>query len=1196
MKRSNLAPARGRGDPRPVQARGDASHIDLSAPAKLSAPPAAAAPIAPIASSAPTGVRWRQQQQAPRGSPLQLQLAGSPVWLPADGATPVALAARDGALLAWLAIEGATPRARLAALLWPDSTPEAARNTLRQRLFQLRKQLGVDVVVGSTELTLADGVRHDLAEADTLLGRDAHDHGAEFSAWLSGQRAQRLERARQRLITQADTAEHGRDWPALLDLTQRLLALDPLREDAHRRLMRAYYLAGDRAAALRAFDACERMLKDEVGTTPDAETRALLATIERASDADPAPTPRPLALAAAVLRPPRLIGRDRAWSTLQAAWNAREAVLLVGEAGLGKTRLLTDLARSQGRALQVSARPGDERVPYALLTRLLRALFARTPPPETLRSELARLLPEFGEAAALGTDEQRARFTAAIDACLSGQAADAPGGDIDGVLIDDLQFADAASCEALLRNAPAAPRAWIVAMRATELPAAAAALVRTLTEERAAARVTLVALTRAQVGELVASLGVVGDAQVAPLAAALFRRAGGNPLLTLETLRGLLGADVDLTAIGSPAELSRVPMPRADHATIGHRIERLSAQAVRLARCAAVAGQDFSIALAARVLGVRPIDLADPWNELEAAQVMRDGAFAHDLIYEAALASVPAPIARELHREIAADLATRAGEPARIASHWANAGSWPQAGRAYRDAADRARSAGRAVDSAELLAQAAHCFLMAGDEAQRFEALLARATLMVSDDLGSDAREAVAQVEAAAGDDAQRLQALSVKLELAITRFEIDDVLVLAPQAVQAARAQGRRDLELHFAIAWSGALGDARRLAEGVQVLEPYDAWVQQHGSSEQQWEFREALSLALDYAGRLRESSQGWQQCQALARAAGRNDLLWRSLSNGAAGLAKLGRVRQACEVSTQARQLAIDSGTGRIRLLQQQAPHAHRLRDVGRYAEALPLLEEALAGFLAEGSTTDIAMTQQRLSLLFLFLGQPARAQRLLADDHPRLPPGIAMFHQVLRAEVAHGNGADPRPALRAALALVPNTDDIFHRIATLFASHMVAADQGEALAASLAAWASVRERFGLAMSAHVRAAGCALAQGAWQRALPHAEAALTLVRADYQPESFYLGELWPVVAGVLDAAGRTDDADALLSEGRCWVMALHDTQVPPAFRDSFLRRNPANRALLTRCTRRLPAPQPSAGAPAPASPRTPLRARR
>ena len=107
---------------------------------------------------------------------------------------------------------------------------------------------------------------------------------------------------------------------------------------------------------------------------------------------------------------------------------------------------------------------------------------------------------------------------------------------------------------------------------------------------------------------------------------------------------------------------------------IQQRLARLSAPALRLARCAAVAGQDLNSALAASVLGQRLIDLADAWSELEAAQVLRDGGFAHDLIAEAALASVPQAVARPLHAEVAAWLEAHDGAPARVAEHWLAAG------------------------------------------------------------------------------------------------------------------------------------------------------------------------------------------------------------------------------------------------------------------------------------------------------------------------------------------------------------------------------------------------------------------------------------------------------------------------------------------------------------------------------------------
>ena len=216
-------------------------------------------------------------------------------------------------MLAWLALEGPTPRARLAALLWPDSDADAARNALRQRLFQLRKSLGFDAVVGSATLALAEGLTHDLHDADSVLGDAAPAAGGEFAGWLEQQRQRRRDRIHLSLVELAQMAEDARDWSDALSHAQELLALEPLSEAAHRRVIRLHYLSGDRAAALMAFDRCEQVLKNEVGARPSAETLALLATLEQASDAS-GPTTFAVAggpVPASVLRPPRLIGRER---------------------------------------------------------------------------------------------------------------------------------------------------------------------------------------------------------------------------------------------------------------------------------------------------------------------------------------------------------------------------------------------------------------------------------------------------------------------------------------------------------------------------------------------------------------------------------------------------------------------------------------------------------------------------------------------------------------------------------------------------------------------------------------------------------------------------------------------------------------------------------------------------------------------
>ena len=149
-------------------------------------------------------------------------------------------------------------------------------------------------------------------------------------------------------------------------------------------------------------------------------------------------------------------------------------------------------------------------------------------------------------------------------------------------------------------------------------------------------------------------------------------------------------------------------------------------------------------------------------------------------------------------------------------------------------------------------------------------------------------------------------------------------------------------------------------------------------------------------------------------------------------------------------------------------------------------------------------------------------------------------------------------------------MPNSDDIYHRITTLFATRLVPADEGEALAAGLAAWATTRERHGVALSGHVRAAACALALGAPSRAWPHVEAALHLAKT-YLPDSFYLPEMWLVAGQVLSALGRVADAQRVVADGLAWVKHVHDNHVPGEFRDSFRQRNPVNRELFALAAR-------------------------
>jgi len=142
---------------------------------------------------------------------MQLHLASAPRIAIGDGPEQP-LAPLDAALLAWLAIEGPTPRARIAALLWADKDADAARNSLRQRLFQLRKTVGAELVGGdATVLALADGIEHDLHDADGVLDGVAIGVPGAFADWLALQRQRRRDRVRSALVELSEGAERARD-------------------------------------------------------------------------------------------------------------------------------------------------------------------------------------------------------------------------------------------------------------------------------------------------------------------------------------------------------------------------------------------------------------------------------------------------------------------------------------------------------------------------------------------------------------------------------------------------------------------------------------------------------------------------------------------------------------------------------------------------------------------------------------------------------------------------------------------------------------------------------------------------------------------------------------------------------------------------------------------------------------------------
>lgn len=723
---------------------------------------------------------------------VQLQLAASPQLRCAQGHA-VALAPRDALLLAWLAIEGPTSRTRLAQLLWPGNAPESARNALRQRLFQLKKLTSFDLVAGQATLALAEGVSHDLEDSDGVLAGVDPGPSAELEEWLARQRGRRRERMRESHAELSAMAEQAQDWADALAHARELLALDPLSEDSHRRMMRLHYLAGDRAAALLAFDSCERMLKHEVGATPSRETLALLRTIENAA----APS-APAAVPVAVTRPPRLVGRATERALLARAGREPVVMLVRADAGMGKSRLLAEVIGDAGAAtVVVGARPGDASVPYALAGRWLRALMAahRLEPDAAQRDELALLLPELGVAA----PAQREQMMEAVEA-LFGQALQRG---LRCVVIDDLHFADAASVALLQVLAVRADAGWIVAMRPAELGKEARAFCDAMQRLSSTQILDLPALEAHDVAELLDSLeldGLDGSSQAATLCA----RSGGNPLFVLETVKAALAQPGRAVVPRSGEVPAAIDWPVAASVLrlIQQRLLRLSPAALRLARCAAVAGQDLSSALAAAVLGLPVLDLADAWSELEAAQVLRDAGFAHDLIAEAALASVPGAVARPLHAEVAAWLEAHGGEPARVADHWLAAREELRAVAPLQAAAGRARSVWRNEEAGSLYGRAGDILRAAARNRDAFDAYFRAAEALSEYRVDDRIRQWAEHLDALAEDDAQRASVACLHVVLKVEQRRFDEARRVAAEGAALARRAGAADIEVE--LLWS--------------------------------------------------------------------------------------------------------------------------------------------------------------------------------------------------------------------------------------------------------------------------------------------------------------------------------------------------------------------------------------------------------
>ncbi len=228
---------------------------------------------------------------------FELQLLGEFRARDAAGRPVMVAARKNRALLALLALtpSGSMARERIVGLLWSDRGAVQAQSSLRQALVALRKDLasigsplfsadndrvsldaaGIEIdVVAFRRLAASDDVEA-LRRAAALYGgeflADTHIRDRAFEEWVRPER-QTLADIASRALEKLCALERG---GPRIDAARRLVALDPLREASHRRLMQVYAEAGERSLALRQYEMCREALRSQLGVAPDEETEAL---------------------------------------------------------------------------------------------------------------------------------------------------------------------------------------------------------------------------------------------------------------------------------------------------------------------------------------------------------------------------------------------------------------------------------------------------------------------------------------------------------------------------------------------------------------------------------------------------------------------------------------------------------------------------------------------------------------------------------------------------------------------------------------------------------------------------------------------------------------------------------------------------------------------------------------------------------
>ncbi|MCB9079783.1 MAG: AAA family ATPase [Anaerolineaceae bacterium] len=657
---------------------------------------------------------------------------------------------RQQSLLAFLLLHREIIHARrdLAFRFWPDAPERQAFTNLRKAMYRLRSALpdadrflhidaktvqwrteapfSLDVITFETTVTEAENAH----KAGTpLQAAQLWEEAAElyrgkllphcYDDWLLSYQ----ERLHQQIITALNQLgnwqETQRTYPAAIRTTQRLLHIDPLHEETHRRLMRLYLLNDERAKALRAYHTCVTQLQQELNVDPSPATQEIYNRIVTKTGSTPSSV---INTSQHLLQLP-LVGRQLEWQRLSDAWKAASCgprcVMITGEAGIGKTRLAEELLLSASRqgfaTVRSRAYESGRGLAYTPVADWLRSKALQTAwqnlEPIWL-TEIARVVPELltqypdlPSPQPLNENWQRHRlFEALARAILQ---ADPPL----LLLLDDLQWCDKETLEWLsyLLHFDQKARLLLVGTVRTEEIDTSHPL---NTLQRDLRRMGL--LIDIELEALDASTTTALAEQVAKkplenqIAAKLYQETEGNPLFIVETIRA---GGFASTPADDPANETALPL--RIQTVIDFRLDQLSPSARELIDIAAVIGREFTFDLLAAASTTSPEIVMNALDEAWQRRIIREQHqnrydFSHGKIRDFACSRLSSVRRCWLHQAVAQAIETLHRPnldrvSSQLAEHYEQAGQPEKAISYYWQAAQTGRALGALTETVDLL-------------------------------------------------------------------------------------------------------------------------------------------------------------------------------------------------------------------------------------------------------------------------------------------------------------------------------------------------------------------------------------------------------------------------------------------------------------------------------------------------------------